>query len=53
MLSYTGYVTIHYEKMKDDIDNLAAQHEDSHAVQTIVKNIGPIAAGFGLGMHFG
>lgn len=39
--------------MKEDVDKFAAKHENNSSLQTLIQNLGPIAAGFGLGIHLG
>ncbi|ETO02285.1 hypothetical protein RFI_35152 [Reticulomyxa filosa] len=53
LLSYSGYIDFNWEKIKTDINTVGDRLHGTQAMQFIVTNIGPILAGFGLGMHFG
>ena len=39
--------------MKHDVDAFADKHDQSNIFQKLIQNLGPIAAGFGLGLHLG
>lgn len=53
LLSYKGYVTVDWDHIKYDINELAKSQQNTNALQFIIANIGPILGGFVLGFHLG
>ena len=53
VLNYKGYIQINYQNIKNDINSYIETKENENYMQYLLKNVGPVLAGFGLGFHLG